>query len=180
VSSNFTWFPRRFYDTRDWPARLLTDAASWEEVHGNTPLCNIPGFSPWRFQTGNSNSLFPMFYPPTNWPVRGAVNKPQLYIPISLCCWLRNLSWPLAHRWPANHDVIASTLLDITDAADRARPREVRLKELCQWYQQWCKETSSMAWKVEIQYLYNVFLIFQMGKIQRTGPNCNQMWGDQL
>jgi hypothetical protein len=102
VSSNFTWFPRRFYDTRDWPARLLTDAASWEEVHGNTPLCNIPGFSPWRFQTGNSNSLFPMFYPPTNWPVRGAVNKPQLYIPISLCCWLRNLSWPLAHRWPAN------------------------------------------------------------------------------
>ena len=51
------------------------------------------------------------------------------------------------------HDVIASTLLDITDATDRACPRELQLRNLCQWYGQWCKEMRAMALKVESQYL---------------------------
>ena len=61
------------------------------------------------------------------------------------------------------HDVIASTLLDITDATDRARPREVQLKELCQQYQRWCQEMRSMASTVEMQHSKS-FDFFPHGK----------------
>ena len=66
------------------------------------------------------------------------------------------------------HDVIASTLLDITDATDRARPREVQLKELCQQYQRWCQEMRSMASTVEMQHSKS-FDFFPHGKTWRRG-----------
>ena len=28
--------------------RLVEDAADWIAIHGNVPICTIPGFSPWR------------------------------------------------------------------------------------------------------------------------------------
>lgn len=31
-----------------YPLRLVRDKADWLEIHGDTPLCNIPGFTPWR------------------------------------------------------------------------------------------------------------------------------------
>lgn len=39
---NFQRLPRVFH------LRLIHGAADWVRIHGHTPLCSIPGFTPWR------------------------------------------------------------------------------------------------------------------------------------
>ena len=40
------------------PVRLVADAADWINVHGKTPLCEVPGFSPWRFLVARCLPIF--------------------------------------------------------------------------------------------------------------------------
>lgn len=42
-----TFYLFRFFSTI--LPRLIEDSGEWKRIHGDTVLCSIPGFSPWRF-----------------------------------------------------------------------------------------------------------------------------------
>ena len=57
------------------------------------------------------------------------------------------------------HDVISSTLQEISAAAGRGHSREARLQELRQSYMRWCTDMGSMALdrRVDLSRMFFVF-----------------------
>ena len=83
------------------PFRLVKDSAEWVRIHGDSPLCRVPGFSPWR---GSACILFTFFFGTRSKKIMGKKDNLPFWPSQknSWMNWVRTISWPTSHRRLAN------------------------------------------------------------------------------